>query len=811
MLKNYLKIAWRSLWKQKFFSLINIISLSIGLSASLVIGMMVYHDFSFDKFHENGDHIYRAVSDLEFGDDAFGNPGTPIPLGETMLAEYPEVEKKAHFVLYNPAKITAPSTQKTSRINDRVVFAEDSYFSIFDYEWLAGNPETALSTPNNVVLTQQRAAYYFPNLTAEEIIGQTLDYKEFQANISGIVANFKNNSDLIFLEFIAYDTITQSDLKGMSEQGFDSINSSSQLYVQLRPDADVASINKRLASLAESQWDEDSIEFGMKSWYKLQPLSDIHFNTKYGIYDYSRNQANKTVLTSLGFVALFLLLLGVVNFINLNTASATQRAREIGVRKTLGSSRSQLIRQFLGETFLLTMFSMILSIGLSYWMIQVFSDYIVEAISLSLLLKPVILIGMLVLLLIVTLAAGFYPSLVLSSFKPSKVLKGEYSSASGNPTIRKGLTVFQFGVAQVFIIGSLLVGRQIHFALNQDMGFEKENRLFVQMPWGEKDFSKKAAFQIELNKIPGVEMTSLGSMPPASISTHVNMMKINHNGQQYKTEVRMQYGDTEYLKLYNIDLLAGRIPLNDTIAEFVLNEKATKTLGFKSPEEIINQQVTYDDKKIAVVGVMKDFHQASAKNEIMPLAFTGDLSRSAWGYFSTVHLKTAANTDISQVIEKIKSTYLSVFPDNEVNVGFLDESIEQFYREDQRLSKLLNWATGLSILISCLGLLGLVIHTIERRRKEIGIRKVLGATVTQINTLLCKEFVLLIGIAFVIAAPIAYYFIQDYLNDFVFRTDISIWIFLGSIAAMTLIALAVMSIKTISTAMRNPVESLKTE
>ncbi len=811
MLRNYFKIAWRSLWKQKFFSLINIISLSIGLSASLIIGLMVFHDFSFDKFHKNGEHIYRGVSDLEFGDDAFGNPGVPIPLGETMIKEYPEVEKKTNFVLYDPEKVTATSTQKTSKINDRTIFAEGSYFSIINYEWLAGNPTTALDKPNTVVLTQEKANYYFPNLSANEIMGQVLEYGKFDATVTGIVADFTENSDLVFDSFIAYETITQSDLKGMSQQGFDSINSNSQLFVQLRPDADLASINKRLHDFAETHWDEDNKEFGFKSWYRLQPLSDIHFNTEYGIYDDSRNQANKTVLTSLGFVALFLLLLGVVNFINLNTASATRRAREIGVRKTLGSSRGQLVRQFLGETFLLTLFAMVISVLLSYWLLNAFSDYIVEDVSLTMLLRPQVLIGVLVLVGIVALAAGFYPALVLSSFKPSKVLKGEDPTSAGNPMVRKGLTVFQFAVAQVFIIGTLLVGKQIHFALNQDMGFEKENRLFVQLPWGEKDFSKKAALQQELNAIAGIEQTSLGSQPPASMSTHINFMKIAHDGKHYKAEVRLQYGDTDYLDFYDIPLIAGRVPLNDTIQEFVLNEKAVKTLGFENPSDIINKQVTYDDKKISVVGVMKDFHQASAKNEIMPLAFTGDTARSGWGFFSVAHIKTDKNSNLAEVIEKIEATYQDIFPDKQVNVKFFDESIEQFYREDQRISKLLNWATGLSILISCLGLLGLVVHTTERRRKEIGVRKVLGATVAQINTLLCKDFILLIVIAFVIAAPVAYYFIQDYLNDFVFRTDINIWIFLGSIAAMTLIALAVMSIKTVSTAMRNPVDSLKTE
>ncbi len=811
MFNNYFKIAWRNLWKRKYFSLINIVSLSIGLSASFIIGMMVYHDFTFDKFHADGDQIYRVVTDFKTSTDEFSNSGTPVPLGDDMLELFPEVELKVHFYTYATDKVIAPTTQKVSKINDRIIMTDPSYFDLFDYKWLAGNKESALDLPNQVVLTEQRAAYFFPNLEPQEIIGHILDYKEFQAKVTGIVADFEENSDLVFTEFMAYSTVSQTVMRNMAKAGYDTVSSSSQLFVRLREDADINSLRTRLSDLAVSKWTDENKEYGFESYYNIQPLSDLHFNPEYGIYDYSRSQADKSVLTSLGFVALFLLILGVINFINLNTASATQRAKEIGVRKTLGSSRAQLIKQFLGETFLLTLFAGILSIGLTYWLIHLFSDFIAAGVDLSLLKQPFVIFGVIALIVLVTALSGFYPAIILSGFKPSKVLKGDRLSSSGNTNVRKGLTVFQFTIAQIFIIGTLLVGKQIHFVMNKDMGFSKENRLYVNTPWMDKEFSNKETLKSLISKIPSVESVSLGGPPPASNNTYSDNISMNNGAQEVKTDVRLLYGDTKFLDLYDIPLLAGRKPLNDTLIEFVVNEAAVTAMGFTSPEDVLNKSLTFQDKQVTIVGVMRDFNQRSLKNGIDPMVYLGDTARKHFSQFNTVHIKMNDQAVLSDTMSKIETAYAQVYPDNDVNIQFTDETVAVFYREDQQLAKLLNWATGLSILISCLGLLGLVVHTTERRNKEIGIRKVLGATVMQINTLLCKDFVLLILVAFVIAAPIAYYFIEDYLNDFVFRTDISIWIFLGSLVAMTAIALGVMSIKTISTAMSNPVDSLKTE
>ncbi|MGB3590721.1 MAG: FtsX-like permease family protein [Nonlabens sp.] len=810
MLTNYFKIAIRSLWKRKFFSFINVISLSIGLSASFIIGMMVYHDFTFDKFHEDSDQIYRVVSESIFKGEQGGNPGVPIPLGPDLEANFPEVALKANLFMWELPRITAPLTNKVSKINDRTLFVEPTYFKIFQYDWIAGDPATALDAPNKVVLTVSRAAYFFPNLSPDEIMGQTLDYEETKATITGLVQDYKENTDLIFTEFISLPTVLQTTGKGMATQDYESVSSGSQLFIKLRKDADIDSFNERLEQVSRDSWGEFSKKYDYKTFFRLQPLADLHFDTVYGVFDDTRAQADKTVLLSLAGVALFLLLLGIINFINLNTAAATQRAKEIGVRKTLGSSRSQIVKQFLGETFVLTIISGILSLGITYLLLQIFSEFIVEEVNLGLLSEPLVLIGVVLLVVVVAVVAGFYPALILSSFKPSRVLKGE-RVAEGKANLRQGLTIFQFVIAQVFIIGTLTVVKQIHYMLNTDMGFSQENRMYVQMPWGVKDFSVKQTFQQQVDRITAVEMTSLGSMAPASTSAYTNMIELADGDDLIKTDIRLLHADIQYLDLYDIDLVAGRKPLNDTLIELVVNETAVRALGFENTSDILNQNAKFMDKMYPVVGVMQDFNQQSLADNIEPMMYLGDTARKQWSQFGTLHIKARPNADISNLVEDVEKAFHSIWPEKDFTLNFTDEKVAAFYKKDQQLSKLLTWATALSILISCLGLLGLVVHTTERRKKEIGIRKVVGAGVIQINALLCKDFVYLILIAFVIAAPISYYFLRDYLQDFAYRTDLSPLVFIGSVLGMVLIATGIMSIKTIAAARQNPVDSLKTE
>ena len=403
---------------------------------------------------------------------------------------------------------------------------------------------------------------------------------------------------------------------------------------------------------------------------------------------------------------------------------------------------------------------------------------------------------------------------MLSRVNAVSVLKNQISIGHQKVGLRKFLTVFQFTIAQVFIIGTLLVGKQINFLLSKDMGFETDAIVSVFSPRSERELAKKNLYAEKLRAIPEISKISLGGHPPASNSTNSTNTTFINGENQIKSELQFIFGDTEYLDLFSIQLLAGRTFLNDTINEFVINETYSKILGFNNPEDAIGKSVSLHDRDVPIVGVMADFHQRSLKTKIKPMALKGDWYRKHFSQYQAVHIafNNTSSEELKRTLEKIQRTYNSVYSETEdYRLEFMDETVANFYNRERKVSKLLNWSTGLSILISFLGLLGLVIYTTNRRVKEIGVRKVLGATLLQINTLLCKEFLILVAIAFVIAVPIAYYGINNWLQDFAYKTSISFWVFLVSGIAMIVFALIVISAKTLQAANANPVDSLRSE
>ncbi|WP_405576393.1 ABC transporter permease [Winogradskyella sp. Asnod2-B02-A] len=815
MIKNYFKIAWRNLMKHKVFSLINIIGLTIGLSASFVIGLMVYYDATFDTFHKDKDRIYRVVTDLTSPEANFSIPGVTLAL-EDVISENSNFETVSGFYIERPSKVENRALNSEFKWPNFVIFADANYFKIFDYKFLAGNTSEILASPNNVILTENRAADYFPNTKPSDIIGKTLVYNDsLHITVTAIVENFKERTDFVFEEFISHSTILKTRLRDdFLNKNWNNTNDASQLFVKVTPNADLSAIQNRLDDLAKEHQDEESKKYGDEQQFTLQPLADIHFNEKYGIYDWSKGQASKSLLTNLALVAIFLLVLGCINFINLNTAQASQRAKEIGIRKTLGSSRKQLIGQFMGETFLLVLVSAVLSLLLSRWLINVFSDFVPEGLSYELMKSPLIILGIAILLLLVTFLSGFYPALVLSKFNTVSVLKNHLAVGNKKVKLRKFLTVFQFSIAQVFVIATLLVGQQINFLLETDMGFKTDAIVSVYSPRAEREISKKELYAEKLRAIPEIKSISIGSHAPASISTNSSSVTYNNGDNEVNLDLQFIFGDVNYAEVFELDLIAGRTIRNDTVKELVINETCRKRLGFKSPDEAIGKTVLLGDQSVPIVGVMADFFQRSLRSDIKPMAYRGDWYQPDWSQFQAVHIafQNESSADFKGTLSKIENAYKAVYTEtDDYRVEFLDETIQRFYNREQKMSKLLNWATGLSILISCLGLLGLVIYTTNRRVKEIGVRKVLGASLLQINALLCKEFLILVAIAFVIAAPIAYYGINNWLQDFAYKTSISSWVFLVSGLAMIVFALLVISVKTLQAANANPVDSLRSE
>lgn len=816
MLKNYLKIALRNIWKNKIFSLINVLGLSIGLSAAFVIGAMVYYDLTFDTFHPDGHRIYRITTSFESPEGEFYNAGVTVPLAQALRdLEMQELETITPFFTAYPLYVDNQKTENRFKNPKYVVYTDDSYFKTFEYQWLVGNRENALQEPNTVVLSRERALKYFPNDDLSDILGKSIVYQDtIAATVSGIVANFENRTDIVFEEFISLKTAVKQDMtNAITESSWDNTNSASQLFIKISQMAVPSEVQKILSSIAEEHNDPQMVAKGRSNTYTMQALKDIHLDPLFGTFDFSVPRTTKSALKSLLLLAVLLIVLGCINFINLSTAQGIQRSKEIGIRKTLGSSRGQLILQFLGETFFLTLFAGVVSFFLSKWLLLLFSDFIPEGLSFEIFFNPWVLLGVILLLVLVTLLSGFYPAIVLSKFKPVSVLKQQILPNSDKGTLRKYLTVFQFVIAQVFIIATLLVGKQINYVLKKDMGFKTDAIAYLRTPWRDISYDKRKRFVKELEELPGVSTAVLAGNPPASFSTMSMGVTYIDEEKEIESDLQLQYGTSEYFNLYNLKLLAGRLPLNDSIQEYVINTKYLNVIGLENPADAIGKSFSVDNEDLPIVGVMEDFNQHSLKYGVSPMAFTGSSYTDRWTQFRTVHFKlNNSNTgDWSETLSKIEGIWNNIYPDSDFEYAFMDDTIRQFYETERKTSILLQWATGLAILISCLGLLGLVIHTTERRTREIGIRKILGASVFQLNVLLSTEFLKLVFIAFIIATPIAWYGLHHWLEEFANKTSLSWWVFALSGLSMMVVAVLIMSAKTVSSANANPVKNLRVE
>lgn len=816
MLRNYLKIAFRNIWKNKVFSLINILGLSIGLSAAFVIGAMVFYDLTFDKFHTDGDRIYRVTTSFKNPNGDFYNAGVTVPLAQALVnLKMEELETVAPFFTTYPLYVENQDTGDRFKSPEFVVYADATFFETFDYEWLAGDKQHVLLAPNQVVLSKKRAEKYFPNQALTNIIGKSMVYQDtIPVMVTGIVANFNHRTDIVFEEFISLKTAANQDMtNAVNESSWNITNSASQLFIKLSENAITSEVQKALTQIAKEHDEPEMVAIGRSNTYEIQPLSDIHLNPYYGTFDFNDSRTTMAALNSLLLLAAILVLLGCINFINLNTAQAIQRAKEIGIRKTLGSSRIQLIFQFLGETFLLTLAAAILSFFLSKWLLHLFSDFIPEGLTFELFWSPWVMVGIILLLIIVTILSGFYPALILSKFKPVSVLKQQVLPNSDKGVLRKYLIVFQFVIAQVFIIATLLVSKQLNYVMKKDMGFKTEAIAYFRTPWRDTSYDKRKRFVQKMEELPGISKVVLSGNPPASSTTMFMGVLFVEGDKEVNSDLQLLYGNPGFFNLYNLNLIAGRLPLNDSIREYVVNKSYLKVLGINDPANAVGKAIRSDNQNWPIVGVMDDFNQHSLKYGVSPMAFTGGSYTGQWTQFRTIHFKLNSldTSDWSQTIAQIESIWKEMYPDSDFEYTFMDDTVKEFYESEQKTSTLLKWATGLAILISCLGLLGLVMHTTERRTKEIGVRKILGASILQLNLLLSKDFLKLVLIAFLIAGPIAWYGINYWLEGFAYKTSVSWWIFALSGLSMIVLAIVIMSIKIIAAANTNPVKSLRTE
>ena len=817
MLQNYLKLTLRQLWRNRLFTGLNVLGLSIGLGACWIIFQIVSYELSFDAQHPQLERIYKVVSQFTFDGKESGNAGAPKPLAEGIRKQISGVESVVGVYRKWIPSLQVPQTSGKPLVFpdvERVMATTNAYFKLVPYQWLAGSESSPLNGPNQVVLTKSRAQKYFPNLTPEQIIGKTLLYWDtLSVEVTGVVANLDRPSSFTGEEFLSLPTLVTGKRAKDFVEAWGSTNSDDQIFLLVNEKTNIAQLTKNINTLSNKNAEADFKKWGNFSRrHDLIPLADVHFNT---LYKDNNRVADKNTLYALMGLALFLLALAIINYINLTTAQVPQRAREIGIRKALGSPRGRLIGQFLGETFLVTLFAC----GLAYVWTLAFRNNLGDLLpsGLELYQNIGLTLGfMLLLILVVGILSGWYPSLLITRFQPTQVLRGQITFSIGRNkfTLRKSLIVFQFVIAQGFIISAIILNQQIRYALEKDLGFEREAVLTFQVPWklmektAYKD--KHLTFKEELKRISEIGAVSLGN-PPFNQSFSSNTHKYKGKKGEVERIVYRKNVDTDLIGLYGMKLLAGRnLQPSDTVREYVVNETAVREFGFKSPQEAIGKFITENgsNRSLPIVGVVSDFHTATFTEKIHPLALMTE--KDGTGEFN-VKMASKSPADWQKGIQKMEALWKKTFPETPFEYKFYDDMLRQFYESERNMAKIVNLATVVAILISCLGLFGLATLTAFQRTKEIGVRKVLGAGIASIVGLISKDFLKLVLVALVIAGPIARWLMNQWLSDFVYRINISWWIFGLTALLSMLIAFLTVSYQSIKAALMNPTDSLKTE
>ena len=781
--------------------------MAIGISSALVIYLLVRYDFSFDKFHQGGKRIYRIVSSTMapgLWDGYHYRSDVPLAMGNAVRDETTGLDQVSLFTMWrNTAKVSIPAQSAITMFKkqNNIVYADEHYFKLFNYEWLAGSAETSLQQPNQVALSESNANLYFPGSSPGETIGRQIIFDDtIHMFVSGIVEDFSQNSDFTFKTFISNVSLVN---KANSSDNNELL---SQLFIKQAPGSTTVQIQTQVAALFKKYNPDMGTKF--ISTYELQPLDDIHFNNNYSAF--GNRLAHKPTLYGLLAVAVFLLLLACINFINLTTAQASQRAKEIGIRKTMGSSKKQLIIQFLGETFLLTLIATIISVAITPLLLKAFSAFIPEGLQFNPVQQPDIILFLLLLTVAVSILSGFYPAMILSGYRPVLVLKNQAFSSVGksrNLWLRKSLTISQFVIAQVFIIATILVSRQTSYTLNKDLGFKKDAIIYFETNADDRVRNRVTVLRDKLNAIPGIKTISLSDDPITTSVTSALIMHYQSDKEKLATIVQTKIVDSNFIKLYGLKLLAGNnLQQSDTIKEYIINETYAHILGFQVPQQAIGKYI----EGVPIAGVVSDFHQQSLHQKIQPIALAS-ASPEEYVFNIALQQKGAEGGDWKTTIGQIKKAFTDVYPQDDFQYVFIDESIEKFYRSEQNISQLLTWSTAMSVLISCFGLLGLVIFISNQRTKEIGVRKVLGASVAQIISLLSIDFLKLIAIAFIISLPPAWYGANKWLANFAYRIELNSWIFIAGGLVMLSFAFLILGIKTFRAASANPVKSLRTE
>ncbi len=798
MVKNLFKIAFRNILKDRTYSTINILGLTIGITCSMFLLLYILDELSFDRYHSKADTIYRIVSNIQEPDDAFTWAVVQMPLAEELLDNYPEVENAVRFIGSGRSLYKNGEQQF---YEDQFYLADSTVFEMFDYQFIAGDKETALDMPFSIVITESIAKKYFGSL---DVLGQSLqNQRNDEFKITGIIQDVPLNSHFRFDALISKNT--HRDFTGSWG------NFGATTYIQLPSGYDLAKMYTSFDSLIKLKVDPVFQEIGIKVQYELQPITAIHLHSK--IDDEAEAGGDISYIYTFGAIACFMLIIACINYMNLATARSANRAKEVGVRKVMGSQRKQLIFQFITESVVISIIALIISLAMIYLLLPAFNTLANKSLPFAYIIQLPVILSLLGVVLVAGIVGGSYPAFYLSGFSPIQVLKGKVSSKGGSVFFRKSLVVVQFSISIFMLISTLIVFNQLEFLRNKDLGFEKKR--VISIPLSGRDLRQRGNVLMEsLRQSNAFEMVgSSTALPGEGIGK--NILKVEDSeGKIVDRGVDLFYADYDFVKTMGMKIVKGRDfsrdILSDTSRAVLVNESMVSRMGWKDP---IGRKFIFEgwgpdntDLERLVVGVVKDYNQNSLYDAIEPLmivlndVFTNVVIRSKEG-------------DIRQSLATMEKIWKEVNPNHPFEYAFLDQDFDSQYRADEKRSQIFTAFSGLTLVIACLGLLGLAAFTTEQRTKEIGVRKVIGANVLGLVVLVSREFFILVGFGMVIAFPAAWFFTDSWLQNFAYRIALNgEWMtFITAAVLAFVVTMLTVGFHVVRAANANPVHSLRDE
>ena len=794
MLRNYFKIAIRNITRSLSYTVINVSGLSLGITCAILIFSIITYHLSFDNFHNNTDRVYRFVTE-QHRDQVSYVSSVPPAFGLAFRNDYTFGEKVARICTLTEQLITIEENGNAKKFKEDLSFAESEFFQIFNFPIVAGQSKNVLTEPNTAIISERMAKKYFGNqspLNKTFRFDNNVDFK-----IVGVLQDIPHNTDFRSEIYFSYSTIGKYSEWYAQEDAWGGITTEIQSFARLQPGVTTTEVETVLPAYVKKYRAESK----NVHHYKLQPMSDVHFNPQY------QGVMSKTNLGVLGLIGIFLVITAALNFINLATAQAVNRSREIGVRKALGSARIQLFWQFTIETSVIVILSSVLAFCIAYAVLPFVNTLFHTRVSLNPLADPSLIMFMTGLAICVTLLSGSYPGLILSGFNPVAALKGKLSAqVKGNFNLRRGLITAQFTIAQVLLIGLIVIMYQLDYFKQTDMGFNQE--AIIMLPLGSKD-TKTKTLKDQFLQIPNVVNVTQCFAPPASNNYNWGTSITYDNRTETEAfSVSFKGADEDFISTFDINLVAGRNLLpSDTVREFLVNEMVVRKLNLSSPEEILGRTISMQGGtwKGPVVGVVRDFHDQSFKSAISPAIFTTSLG-SYNEYAVKINMAEASTT-----LAALEKTWSNMYPDKLYEYEFLDQQTAQFYEAEQSMLQLIQAFSFIALFIGCMGLYGLVSFMAIQKTKEIGIRKVLGGSIAHILWIFGKEFSRLIVIAFMLAAPLGWWIMSRWLENYEYAFDMTWWVFAMEILIISFICFLTIGFRSAKAAMTNPVNSLRTE